>query len=252
MENLQILKYCPWISDEVNIEEYFQEYNKILDELNGMKPHNEKFNMEESLRDFFHMPDDLEGPFSRRSTPALSLNTRSATIDSADENFLASKLGDADSKRKFEERKRFGSLPMRRKSADDIENSKAVDEDRNGLADDPFSVQKMEEDCSIDLLNVEGELPPRDLCESGPIGDSGRVSNWYAGAFMDGVIPDGGAEKLATLAFQAKELYKRETVRDYTRLRHRLLKYSSTVRMVMKKETCPRTSLWRKTRRSPA
>lgn len=52
------------------------------------------------------------------------------------------------------------------------------------------------------------------------------------GAYMDGFIPDKAPDKLQTLAFQAQELYKRETIKDYTRLRHRLLKYNSTVRMV--------------------
>lgn len=53
-----------------------------------------------------------------------------------------------------------------------------------------------------------------------------------SGTFQDGVIPASAKEKLKTLKDQAHELHLRETVPDYLRLRHRLLKYASTVRMV--------------------
>ncbi|KAB7506059.1 snRNA-activating protein complex subunit 3, partial [Armadillidium nasatum] len=237
MENIQIFKYCPWVTEEINVQMYFEKYNMLLDEVNGMKPHNEEINKEEALREFFHMPDDMEAPYSRRSTPALSMHGRTLSTDSNETGLTKFSKGALRSlsipSDIYSSDDRY---PLRSKSANDIEDESDANNELDYSQNDPFALQKMEEDCSIDLLTVEGELPSSDISESRAISDTGRITNWYAGSFMDGVIPDGGPEKLVTLAMQAKELYKRETVKDYTRLRHRLLKYSSTV---VKKENSP-------------
>nr|XP_045622629.1 snRNA-activating protein complex subunit 3-like isoform X1 [Procambarus clarkii]XP_045622630.1 snRNA-activating protein complex subunit 3-like isoform X1 [Procambarus clarkii] len=101
-----------------------------------------------------------------------------------------------------------------------------------------LSLQNVEKECSVDLLSVDDELVTQDVFD-GPIRHSGRLTNWYAGSFQDGIIPAGAAETLATLEAQTIELHLRNTVRDYARLRNRLLKYFSTVRMVMGDDNSP-------------
>lgn len=98
--------------------------------------------------------------------------------------------------------------------------------------------QKYLEECSVDLLTVEDELTPQEPVKE-PSVQSGRIVNWFAGTFQDGVIPASAKEKLKTLKDQAHELHLRETVPDYLRLRHRLLKYASTVRMVTDEDNSP-------------
>lgn len=104
--------------------------------------------------------------------------------------------------------------------------------------EDSFNVQKLEENCSINMLTVEDELAVQDVLD-GPVRHSGRLTNWYAGSFQDGIIPAGAADTLATLQAQTEELYLRNTVRDYARLRNRLLKYFSTVRMIIREDNSP-------------
>ncbi|XP_076066585.1 proximal sequence element A Pbp49 isoform X2 [Oratosquilla oratoria] len=103
--------------------------------------------------------------------------------------------------------------------------------------EDDAYYQKLEEACSIDLLTCDDELQQHET--SGSLHQSGRLTNWYAGSFTDGVIPDGAAEKLQVLREQEKELEKRQFISKYNRLRNRLLKYSSTIRMITDSENCP-------------
>lgn len=105
--------------------------------------------------------------------------------------------------------------------------------------EDQFDVAKMEEDCSVDLLTVEDEYPAQEYGTIGPLRQAGRLASWYAGSFQDGVIPDGGEEILQALKHQSAELKKRQTVQHYARLRNRLFKYSSTVRMVISEDNSP-------------
>ncbi|XP_047475530.1 snRNA-activating protein complex subunit 3-like [Penaeus chinensis] len=98
--------------------------------------------------------------------------------------------------------------------------------------------QKLLEECSVDLLSVADELTPQEPVTKHSV-QSGRIVSWFAGTFQDGVIPARAEEKLKTLKAQAHELHLRETVPDYLRLRHRLLKYASTVRMVTDDENSP-------------
>ncbi|XP_042227817.1 uncharacterized protein LOC121870116 [Homarus americanus] len=103
---------------------------------------------------------------------------------------------------------------------------------------DLFNMEKLEEDCSIDLLNVDDELAT-DVAANAPVKHCGRFTNWYAGSFQDGLIPEEGPEILETLKSQMHELHLRDTVRDYARLRNRQLKYFSTVRMIMSENNIP-------------
>ncbi|KAG7165822.1 snRNA-activating protein complex subunit 3-like [Homarus americanus] len=91
---------------------------------------------------------------------------------------------------------------------------------------------------SIDLLNVDDELAT-DVAANAPVKHCGRFTNWYAGSFQDGLIPEEGPEILETLKSQMHELHLRDTVRDYARLRNRQLKYFSTVRMIMSENNIP-------------
>ncbi|XP_042867145.1 snRNA-activating protein complex subunit 3-like [Penaeus japonicus] len=98
--------------------------------------------------------------------------------------------------------------------------------------------EKFLEECSVDLLTVEDELTPQEPNMKHSF-QSGRIANWFAGAFQDRIIPAGADEKLNTLRAQALELLQRETVPDYSRLRLRQLKYASTVRMVTDEDNSP-------------
>ncbi|XP_071546896.1 snRNA-activating protein complex subunit 3 isoform X1 [Panulirus ornatus] len=120
-----------------------------------------------------------------------------------------------------------------------------VCKEEDGHGSDPFSVEKLESDCSISMLTVDDELVMQDV-SNGPVRHSGRLTNWYAGSFQDGIIPEGAAHKLMTLEEQAHELHLRETVRDYARLRYRLLKYFSTVRMVIGEDNSPEPTRYEK------
>lgn len=101
-------------------------------------------------------------------------------------------------------------------------------------------LQKMEADCSIDLLTVDDELITDDDHITGEaVRHSGSLTNWYAGSFEDGIIPTSGRETLQTLQEQAHELHLRDSVRDYARLRYRLLKYFSTIRMITDENNHP-------------
>ncbi|CAL4097232.1 unnamed protein product, partial [Meganyctiphanes norvegica] len=93
--------------------------------------------------------------------------------------------------------------------------------------------------CVVNLLTVEDEYPAQEYGTIGPLRQAGRLASWYAGSFQDGVIPDGGEELLVTLRHQSAELKKRETIPAYGRLRNRLFKYSSTVRMVISDDNSP-------------
>ncbi|KAK7078715.1 small nuclear RNA activating complex, polypeptide 3 [Halocaridina rubra] len=126
----------------------------------------------------------------------------------------------------------------------DLENSTTcgakLDDTEVSFAGSTVDLQKMEQDCSVDLLTVEDELATEGeyiLIE--PIRHSGSLTNWYAGNFEDGIIPPRGLETLQTLQEQAMELHKRENVRDYARHRQRLLKYFSTIRMITDENNHP-------------
>lgn len=113
-------------------------------------------------------------------------------------------------------------------------------DDLSGRPMPNFDMKKMEEDCSIDLLTVDDELVTEDSAVSvEAVRHSGSITNWYAGAFEDGIVPAGGEEVLQTLQEQAAELSKREHIRDYARLRYRLLKYFSTIRMITDEHNHP-------------
>ncbi|XP_068233606.1 uncharacterized protein Pbp49 [Palaemon carinicauda] len=113
-------------------------------------------------------------------------------------------------------------------------------EDQNERPFPKFDLAKVEEDCSVDLLTVDAELPTEDTAVSiEAVRHSGSITNWYAGAFEDGIIPASGEEVLQTLKEQAAELSKREHIRDYARLRYRLLKYFSTIRMITDEHNHP-------------
>lgn len=99
--------------------------------------------MDGSLLDFFQIPDDLEAPFSRRSTPGISLqanNEATSTTGNKAKNY-ENGVENGMFKSHKEKDDFEHNFPLRSKSADDIENTSQDD----NLGD--FSLEKMENDC---------------------------------------------------------------------------------------------------------
>ncbi|KAF2360374.1 snRNA-activating protein complex subunit 3 [Trinorchestia longiramus] len=108
--------------------------------------------------------------------------------------------------------------------------------------DDLCSLEQMEQDCGIDLLTVPNELPANDRLDDGGPASERMPPNWFQGAFCDGVIPEGGGDRLLTLYHQTAELLRRNSVGDYATLRYRTLKYFSTFRLPLEINGAPMES----------
>ncbi|XP_018022996.1 snRNA-activating protein complex subunit 3 [Hyalella azteca] len=100
----------------------------------------------------------------------------------------------------------------------------------------------MERDCGIDLLTVPNELPSNDRLDDATSIDGQKPTNWFSGSFCDGVIPEGGANRLLTLYHQTSELNKRISIGDYANLRYRTLKYFTTFRLPQEINDAPMSS----------
>uniref|UniRef100_A0A2P2I8T3 snRNA-activating protein complex subunit 3 n=2 Tax=Hirondellea gigas TaxID=1518452 RepID=A0A2P2I8T3_9CRUS len=102
-----------------------------------------------------------------------------------------------------------------------------------------WDIEEMEKDCGIDQLTVPNELPASDRLDDAAAIDARLPTNWFEGPFNDGVIPEGGSDRLLALYHQQAELNKRTSVGDYATLRFRTLKYFSTVRLPQEVKCSP-------------
>lgn len=94
------------------------------------------------------MPDDLEAPYSRRSTPGLSMHARTLSTDSNETGLTKFSKGTLRSlsipSDIYSSDDRY---PLRSKSANDIEDESDGNNELDYSQNDPFALQKLEEDC---------------------------------------------------------------------------------------------------------